>query len=443
MRNTGTLGIHIIGEEYGESIVLEFPTGKVGVIDCFTRVLKTKQPQSFNPTLRFLRDDLGIERLEFVALTHPHEDHGRGISHLLDEYDGEIAEYWMFDAFMNVRLLKFFEEVSKSDSPLPIEALLDETPGTFREELVQIIQKVCEDAIEKETVTLRRFREYRALDIDGEPVRCHFLGPGEFVASTYECDITQSLTHVRDPEWEPDKLNHNLASPALLFEYGETRVLLCADVEKEAWRFVLSEQDESERDEHPSRWRPPLSAHLVKVSHHGSKTGYVDGLYQRFRDEAAPLAVLTTYRRGGNSLPDVDALTHIRPQVSELLTTDLATARESLQRKVAASPPEIPPDWISQLLEDPNRVGLLNSAAIDGGGEAEGRVELPPPWIQSIIRNPENVSLLNPSVVRRPMGGKRGAVEAPEVSCRVSIFFNDKGMELADRRYLGAAAGGL
>ncbi len=36
------LGIHIIGGGYGESIVLELPNGKVGVLDCFSAA-----PQGF------------------------------------------------------------------------------------------------------------------------------------------------------------------------------------------------------------------------------------------------------------------------------------------------------------------------------------------------------------------------------------------------------------
>src|SRR5688500_14036107 len=103
----GALGIHVIGEGFGESIVLEMPGGKVGVIDCFCRRLKARSaPERLaaNPTLRLLRGRLRATRLAFVALTHPHEDHGRGLSHLLEDYSNRIDEVWMFVGFELVYL---------------------------------------------------------------------------------------------------------------------------------------------------------------------------------------------------------------------------------------------------------------------------------------------------------------------------------------------------
>ena len=98
----GNLEIHLIGEGYGESIILQCPNGKVGVLDCFSRQLVTNRGSNtydFNPVVRFLRRTLKVSRLAFVGFTHPHEDHGRGLSHVLKEYEGAIDEIWMYDTF--------------------------------------------------------------------------------------------------------------------------------------------------------------------------------------------------------------------------------------------------------------------------------------------------------------------------------------------------------
>ena len=89
-----TLGINILGGGFGESIVLELPNGKVGVLDCFSARLKaatSKERVESNPTLRFLVNELRAKSLAFLGFPHPHEDHGRGLSHLLEEFNSSFA----------------------------------------------------------------------------------------------------------------------------------------------------------------------------------------------------------------------------------------------------------------------------------------------------------------------------------------------------------------
>ncbi|MBC8230091.1 MBL fold metallo-hydrolase [bacterium] len=88
------LGIHVIGSGKGESILLELPNGECGIVDCFSPSLTKKH---LNQTLRLLAD-FDVTRLRFICLTHPHEDHFRGITHLLETYQENIEEFWVFPA---------------------------------------------------------------------------------------------------------------------------------------------------------------------------------------------------------------------------------------------------------------------------------------------------------------------------------------------------------
>ncbi len=81
------LSVHVLGAAKGESIVLQLPNGRWGVVDCYAR--------SLNPTLMFLRES-GVEKLEFLCLTHPHDDHYRGMSQILEEFP--VAYFWHFGA---------------------------------------------------------------------------------------------------------------------------------------------------------------------------------------------------------------------------------------------------------------------------------------------------------------------------------------------------------
>ena len=73
------------------------------------------------------------------------------------------------------------------------------------------------------------------------------------------------------------------------------------------WQDVLKEHGPDE-----------LAAHFVKISHHGSTTGYCSGLWPTLcgQKKRKPIAALTPYKRFG--LPDPEALDHIKEYVGEI-----------------------------------------------------------------------------------------------------------------------------
>ncbi|MEK6236389.1 MAG: hypothetical protein N2C14_16910 [Planctomycetales bacterium] len=96
---------------------------------------------------------------------------------------------------------------------------------------------------------------------------------------------------------------HNHISMALLVKHGKTNLILGGDVEEHGWQESLNEFG-------------PVSAHAVKVSHHGSKTGYCDGLWQGHASDGKPIGVVTPYRR--HHLPRREGLQHISPHVERI-----------------------------------------------------------------------------------------------------------------------------
>ena len=79
-------------------------------------------------------------------------------------------------------------------------------------------------------------------------------------------------------------------------------------MERAGWADALSEFDPDS-----------LRADFVKVSHHGSATGYSDGLWTAYSRENKPVAALTPYR--SSHLPSTEGLRHICPNVRRLSTT--------------------------------------------------------------------------------------------------------------------------
>ena len=114
-------------------------------------------------------------------------------------------------------------------------------------------------------------------------------------------------------------LDHNDLSIGFVIEFGQCRVILGGDVVRKTWELVLR----------PDPMNPmELAATAVKVSHHGSATGYCDSLWSTFAREKKPLAIVTPWRL---KLPSAEAIEHILEYSDSLVATGLRSGAEALQ----------------------------------------------------------------------------------------------------------------
>jgi hypothetical protein len=102
---------------------------------------------------------------------------------------------------------------------------------------------------------------------------------------------------------------------------GATGLVLGGDVESAAWAQSIAKCASLNLD---------LSAHFVKVSHHGSTNGYCSGLWERFAAADRPTATVTLYRRSG--LPQREAMDHIGKHSRQIFVTNrrLVPFRETI-----------------------------------------------------------------------------------------------------------------
>jgi hypothetical protein len=124
-----------------------------------------------------------------------------------------------------------------------------------------------------------------------------------FLESLSRC-FTPDGTLVADPP----SLRCNEVSIALLIRCGTTRVLLGGDVERANWELVLAAVDAGD-----------LSVQAVKVSHHGSRTGYCTDLWRVFSADRKPVAVITPSLK--HRLPTRDAVEHIQRHAEAVYVT--------------------------------------------------------------------------------------------------------------------------
>jgi beta-lactamase superfamily II metal-dependent hydrolase len=303
-----SLEIHVLGAGKGESIVLGWPGNRWGVVDCYAPLLKDHVT---NPTLQFLYGR-GVSELEFLCLTHPHDDHFRGMSQLLEHL--EVKYFWRFPT-VSARDLRLLAKYSIVDPERGNVAELLENANDFVRTMAIVNERRDSDQINQMMVSGHQqlypvpFDQAAQFQVWGCAPHGNQLGD-------YERALSASFTKDERLRPNPPHVSHNDISVGLLIQFGKTRILLGGDVERAAWSDIC-----------PQHNREHFFVDAVKVPHHGSDTGFIPGLWGNLAGRKKPIAIIAPYRRFG--LPKQDALGHIRQHTSKIMLTcevDLAAA---------------------------------------------------------------------------------------------------------------------
>jgi beta-lactamase superfamily II metal-dependent hydrolase len=433
-----SVGVHVLGPGYGESIVLELPDGQLGVIDAF------QDGMSPPPVLQFVQERWPGKQLLFLAVTHPHADHCRGVTRLCEQLD--IGELWVFASFPAQSLQRYFNELCRRGGRDRVEEALRLPPGSVSLELLSLHQSISIRRRRSSRPRPRFLRSQGAFLLCDRHIVIHFLTPGDEQIHRYQDALDRNLQDLLDgpatvnPDWVPSEPNHNLASGALLLQYGKTRILLMADAETPLWQEWLAEMGHAAQ--------PDLDAvHFVKVAHHGSQNGYWQPLYDALCRVRPALAVITPFRRHRSPLPSREGPLQIHPRVTEVLCTNRTAAAvssgltwQSVDLPVARGPaPALPPQWQADCRGDLSLQNLLAQPR-GRGASASAPGALPGTWIREILQRPELLRLLRPEVRDAWVTGAR---ENAHDEFRVSVYFDDQGREERSRRYIGPGAGRL
>lgn len=303
-----TLDIHVIGGAIGESIVIRFPQGEWAVVDAFAS--KVDDPQT-NPTYQFLLERR-VERLEWVCASHPHDDHIRGIRQLLEKWpvdrvivpDIGLSLQEMRD-FAD-RLWTFYKQQQSPEEANSVNEMV-KLAGTIRE-----LRDRGRGQIRIEAVRVGELEEFwpkaaeSLSDERGAPIHIRAMAPGPNQLDNYHEDV------IRERGETPDRLyaDANGVSVVLMIEYLSARVILCGDADIKEWTEVMK------------MGRSAPVANLVKISHHGSKTG-VNREIWKFVAAPDNIAVLCPFRR--HKLPrqaQIDFYSNNSPELHATIPID-------------------------------------------------------------------------------------------------------------------------
>lgn len=304
------LRIHVIGSGFGESIVVGLPDGQWGVIDCYSPDLWT--PES-NPSLQILS---GIDRLLFLCLTHPDDDHIMGVSQIIERFADKIDNLWQFDAVGMRRLINYLKVMhsQKHHELLPKEAQRLRNKAFELQKLDKWSEQIGKEPSRLSGEWRSLYSKNLSLP-DGSKTLLEIwsIGPSGKNVSMYEREISRLGTfegaeyrlRVTGNNREP---KGNLLSGVMGIDYGKTRIVFGGDTERGTWKWVSKKQPVYK----------PFTANCVKVSHHGSTQGYCDETWPILLLDAArdkerhgdgPIAVVTPFRQ--KRLPRRKALEYI------------------------------------------------------------------------------------------------------------------------------------
>jgi hypothetical protein len=146
------------------------------------------------------------------------------------------------------------------------------------------------------------------------PLQIFSLAPSGNLANRYQREIDELNMTVSDTSQVVKTYQrHNLISSVLLVKYGETRVILGGDAEKESWDNILADEIRIKNES--------LECELVKVSHHGSKSGMTKNLWETLSPNGTCYAVLTPFK--SQRLPSREAVEKISHHTQALFSTAL------------------------------------------------------------------------------------------------------------------------
>ncbi|MGO8671968.1 MAG: hypothetical protein ACLQVD_11455 [Capsulimonadaceae bacterium] len=318
MPNDNQLFVEVVGGgAKGETIILGLPNGTWGIVDCYSGILAGAVGS--NATVKRLRE-LKIQTLEFVALTHPHDDHYRGMSRVLTAFPPK--RFWQFGG-LSALLLQYLQAQADADDPRAVKTSVDDLMATYRIVGSGAAQKTI--SFEYLTgVTLLLDTTVQAGNSDVR-LTVHSIAPNGTVVRAYEEELVKCFDGDR-VDSKKLNLDHNQLSAAFIISFGETRLVLGGDVTEATWKPVLSNLHELGM---------PVHASYVKVSHHGSANGYCDNLWSELSKRRKPSAVVTPYKR---QLPELPALAHISEHAGEILVTRYTPPTQG-HTPVSAAPP--------------------------------------------------------------------------------------------------------
>lgn len=307
------LEIYFFNVGHGDSIIIKFPNGAWGVIDCHRNYEKR------NPNvLKFLKEHL-INNLSFICVTHPHSDHIRGLDILEREYKQKIDKFLIYGLSTGSPCEKH------KDTPLMKTLLSFTNSGKDAKKLF---------------IVNRGYREY--------------FGDAELIVLNPSEEIRNKITL---KQYAVEHLDFNEESVVILVKYAGKQILLTGDIPTAPWDIILNDY-------------PDIKADIIKISHHGSKINNDSILLEKIIKPNAYAIISTDGGKKYATLPSEEVINYLRNTLNctVLNTSELGIIADETQDIDLATNEII--DMISEKVVEPFYNGYFK-LVVDENGHIE------------------------------------------------------------------------
>jgi beta-lactamase superfamily II metal-dependent hydrolase len=277
---TGLLWVVVFGPGHGEAILVRLPDERVGIVD------GCREPEGDCPVTQLLAE-LSPPRLLFACLTHPHEDHYKGLGRLLATRPGLVDHVWHVLAMTSNECKAVLKYAKASCRPIRGKKrpkLPDAAEWRGVERVFNAIMTSATNGAHRRQLLAERALLREVVDGSNHPFEVEAWGPTDN-------DVTDALLKFvarRGPRIPRDDLP-NQVSGALLLRWGRARVLLAGDLYAQV--------------HHHEGWGPARGAaarekrvQVVNVAHHASETAYDPQLWAAMNPL---LAIVTPFKYAG------------------------------------------------------------------------------------------------------------------------------------------------
>lgn len=238
---TAPTEIDIWDVEHGVCIHVITPNKKHALIDCGSS-------SNFSPSI-FLKEDLKIDKLDYVIVSHPHEDHIRDVE--------------------NINLL-FDVKVLQRNKKIDLEDLKEENED---------VEKPPND---KRLETYFDMNKRFTKSVEGEESPKNPLWGRGCTIMTFRND--------------DDSLEVNDRSVAAFIDFGNERILYGADIKEKGWEELIS------KDKNFREYAEKTTIYIA--AHHGNKSGYSSKLLELFKPKLTIISAGKHRDFDGTSLYD-------------------------------------------------------------------------------------------------------------------------------------------
>ena len=343
----GVAEVTLIGgpHGYGESVVIHLGNGEWIVVDSCV----DPSTKECLPLLYLSKIGVDIEKnLRYVICTHWHSDHIAGLSQLIEKCSSDVVFVLSCAEDREKTAYEFASNYDYTGKSKVLKELRDtftlvsnkkiKVKRVEQDKLIFRIGKVQSFALSPSEFEVRQFetnlagamnrylklfdeiykKDQNALQIieEAEDIQQEFYESIEQrmdEKGTDEDVVTETIRELNEFK-DANKVENNNRCVAMLISFGSHHVVLGADLEvscmDSGWHSVLN-----------CECMNSVKANMLKIPHHGSKSGYLrEFLTQHIEPQAT--AKLSTWMGGSRTLPKADVLKDYYKHTTNLFITN-------------------------------------------------------------------------------------------------------------------------